>query len=223
MGWETQHPGLVPGLTLPRSALQGRLGPASARGRLGPPPFTALSWKGRQPPATGGSLSLGDSQPPPRPSAPLTNRAGGSDDGSLGQDLHDARPHRGRAAAVGVQVAQELLDNQVGVLRLGGGRRAGPQTATPAGPRSPGSSWLGPTGHGHWRQCPVTLALFKNPPTPPFCLTRNRAAVNTSFLHFSWILSLQMRQKSPLKYCLPFHFFQVPGLLSKGQERPQGL
>jgi hypothetical protein len=65
---------------------------------------------------------------------PLTNRASGGDDRSFRQDLHDAGAHSCGAAAVGVQVAQELLDNQVGVLRLGGGRRAGPQTATPTWP-----------------------------------------------------------------------------------------
>lgn len=74
------------------------------------------------------------SQPPHAVTqGPLTDRAGGGDDGSFRQDLHDARPHRGRAAAVGIQVAQELLDNQVGVLRLGGGRRAGPKQQPPRG------------------------------------------------------------------------------------------
>lgn len=48
----------------------------------------------------------------------LTHRARGRDDSSLRQDFHDARPHRGRAAAVGIQVAQQLLDDQVRVLRL---------------------------------------------------------------------------------------------------------
>lgn len=49
---------------------------------------------------------------------PLTHRAGGSDDRGFRQDFHDARAHRRSAAAVGVQVAQELLDDQVRVLRL---------------------------------------------------------------------------------------------------------
>lgn len=109
------------------------------------PPYGALpfSGKGRRPPAKSTSLSLRGSQPRSF-QGPLTHGAGGGDDRGFRQDFHDARAHRGRAAAVGVQVAQELLDNQVGVLRLGGGRRAGPQTSAPTWPPSQGGPGWAP-------------------------------------------------------------------------------
>ena len=134
-------------------------GPLPARGYLCPlpspadfssggkpaltPPYRALPSSGR-----GGSLRLraapcpcggGGGFPGPTPlGIPLTHRARGGDDSSFRQDLHDARPHRGRAAAVGIQVAQELLDNQVGVLRLGGRERCWSPDSSPHMASEPG-------------------------------------------------------------------------------------
>ena len=55
----------------------------------------------------------------------LTHGAAGCDGGCLQQHLHDAGPHCGGGLAVGVQVAQELLDDQVRVLGLEGDRWRG--------------------------------------------------------------------------------------------------
>lgn len=74
---------------------------------------------------------------------PLTHRARGGDDRRFRQDLHYACAHRRSAAAVGVQVTQELLDDQVGVLRLREEDELG-LDSNPTGPQpSPGTQRRG--------------------------------------------------------------------------------
>lgn len=72
--------------------------------------------------AQGAGLSHGEEKEEEQRSgqqqAELTHGTGSFYDGGLGQNLHDPGPDRGRTAAVGVQVAQQLLDHQVRVLRL---------------------------------------------------------------------------------------------------------
>lgn len=51
-----------------------------------------------------------------------TYRSRGCNHRCLRQDLDDARAHGGRALAVGIQVPQQLLDHEVGVLGLEGKR-----------------------------------------------------------------------------------------------------
>lgn len=94
---------------------------------------------------SGRQLPLWTALCPERSHRPLTDRTRGSDDRSFGQDFHDACPHGGCTAAVGVQVAQELLDNQVGVLRLQEENMLGPTMA----PKRQNSPSLGPETRVH--------------------------------------------------------------------------
>lgn len=63
-------------------------------------------------------------KPPPSRIAPeipelrRTHGSRGGDPGRFREHLDDSRPDWGRAPAVGVQVPQELLDHQVGMLGL---------------------------------------------------------------------------------------------------------
>lgn len=160
------------------------------------------------------------------PRGPLTDGAGGRDDGSFRQDLHDARPHRGRAAAVGVQVAQELLDNQVGVLRLGGGRRAGPKPQPPRGLCARAAlDWdatagvdegevLRPVGTGggvHVSSVPSPWSHRSRSPIPGTTLISSCPGP----FHFK-------RVKSQF-FGLSFHCSWVPGHTGKDHHRPPAL